>query len=166
MRNLNEFRTDIKFTYESNKESIVFLDLKVSVKNSEVITDLYVKSTDRHHYLHYLPAHPIHTKQSVIFRQTLRTSRLCSYEENFIKHKANMKSWFLKREYPEKLILTEINKVKFSNIERKSNSKTQKGISLVVRYRPLYHPIYYIWIRSLRDIYSTTHGFFIGVRVS
>ena len=50
-----------------------------------------------------------------------------------IKHKASMKSWFLKREYPEKLISAEIDKVKFSNIERKSNSKTQKGITLVVR---------------------------------
>ena len=34
------------------KESIAFLDLKVSVKNRKIVTDLYVKSTDRHHYLH------------------------------------------------------------------------------------------------------------------
>ena len=88
---LNEFHTDIKFTYESSKESIAFLDLKV-VKNSNIITDLYVKSTDCHQYLHYLSAHPNHTKRSVVFSQTLRISRLCSYEENFIKHKANMKS--------------------------------------------------------------------------
>ena len=54
-----------------------------------------------------------------------------------IKHKASMKSWFLKREYPEKLISAEIDKVKFSNIERKSNSKTQKSITLVVRDQPL-----------------------------
>ena len=57
-----------------------------------------------------------------------------------------MKSWFLKREYPEKLILTEINKVKFSNIERKSNSKTQKGIPLVVTYHPV--------LKSLSSIVS------------
>ena len=48
-----------------------------------------------------------------------------------------MKSWFLKREYREKLILTEMNKVEFSNIERKSKSKAQNGISLVVAYQPL-----------------------------
>ena len=137
LRSLNEFHTDIKFTYESSKESIAFLDLKVSVKNSKIITDLYVKSTDRHQYLHYLSAHPNHTKRSVVFSQTLRISRLCSYEENFIKHKANMKSWFLKREYPERLISAEMDKVKFSNIERRSNSKTQKGIPLVVTYHPL-----------------------------
>ena len=49
-----------------------------------------------------------------------------------------MKSWFLKREYPEKSISGEMGKVKFSNIERKSNSKTQKGIPLVVTYHPLH----------------------------
>ena len=48
-----------------------------------------------------------------------------------------MKSWFLKREYPEKLISTEMDKVKFSNVERKSNNKTQKGIPLVVTYYSL-----------------------------
>ena len=48
-----------------------------------------------------------------------------------------MKSWFLKKEYPEELILAEMDKVKFPNIERKSTSKTQKGIPLVVTYHPL-----------------------------
>ena len=94
---LNEFHTDIKFTYESRKESFALLDLKVSVKTSKIITDLYVKSADRHQYLHYLSAHPNHTKQSVVFSETLRISRLYSYEENFIKQKANLKLWFLKR---------------------------------------------------------------------
>ena len=48
-----------------------------------------------------------------------------------------MKSWFLKREYLEKLISVEMNRVKFSNIERGSNSKNQKGIPLVVTYHSL-----------------------------
>ena len=119
------------------KESIAFLDLKVIFKNRKVVTDLYVKSTDRHQYLHSLSTHPNYTKRSVVFSQTLRVSRLCSYEENVMKHKANLKSWFLKREYPEKLISAEMGKDKFSNSERKSNSKNQKGIPLVVTYHPL-----------------------------
>ena len=95
---LNEFHTNIKFTYESSKENIAFLDLNISVKNSKIFTDLHVKSTDRHQYLHYLSTHLNRTKRSVVFfSQTLRISKLCSYEEKIIKHKANMKSWFLKK---------------------------------------------------------------------
>ena len=69
---LNEFHTNIKFTYESSKENIAFLDLNVSVKNSKIFTDLHVKSTDRHQYLHYLSTQLNQTKRSVVFfSQTL-----------------------------------------------------------------------------------------------
>ena len=43
----------------------------------------------------------------------------------------------MKREYPERLISTEMDKVKFSNIKKKYNSKTQKGIPPVVTCNPL-----------------------------
>ena len=43
----------------------------------------------------------------------------------------------MNREYPERLISAEVDKVKFSNIEKKSNRKTQNGIPLVVTYHPL-----------------------------
>ena len=173
MCSLHEFHTDIKFTYKSSKESIAFLGLKVTVENSKIITDLYVKSTDRHQYLDYLSAHPNDTKRSVVFSQTLRISRLCSYEESFIKPKANVKSWFLRREYPERLISAEIDKVKFSNIERKSSSKPQKGIPLVTHH-PLFkslssivnNNIYYISIKKLRGHLLHNPWFLTGVRVS
>ena len=63
-----------------------------------------------------MPAHPNHTKRSVVVSQTLRIIWLCSYEENFIKHKTKMKPWFLKREYGERLFSAEMDKVKFSNM--------------------------------------------------
>ena len=55
LKSLNEFDTSIKFTYESNKESITFLDIKISLRNGKVFTGVCVKRTDRHQYLHYLP---------------------------------------------------------------------------------------------------------------
>ena len=68
-----------------------------------------------------------------------------------------MKSWFLKRKYPEKLISAEMDNIKFSNSERKTNRKTQKGIPLVVKYclllksySSIVNNIYYIWIKKLR----------------
>ena len=97
MKSLNEFDPCIKFTYESNKESVAFLDIKVSLINDKLFTDVYVKPTDHHQYLHYLPADPYRTKTSVVFSQTLRISRLCN-------HKEETKSWFRKTEYPEDLI--------------------------------------------------------------
>ena len=44
------------------KKSIAFLDLKAGIKNSKIITDLYLKSTDCHEYLYYLFPHANCTK--------------------------------------------------------------------------------------------------------
>ena len=46
-----------------------------------------------------------------------------------------MKSWFLKREYPEKLIEKEMRKVKFFK-EGIKNAKGVKGIPFAVTYHP------------------------------
>ena len=90
------------------------------------------------------------------------------------KTKGNMKSWFLKREYPERLISAEMDKVKFSSIERKSRSKTQKGIPIVVTYHPLFKSfsgiviinIYYIWIKKLRGHLLHNPWFLTGVCIN
>ena len=123
MKSLNEFHTCIKFTCESNKESIAFLDIKVSLRSDKVFTDVYIKPTDRHQYLHCLSAHPYHTKKSVAFSPTLRISKLCSSEKDFVNHKEEMKLWFRNREYPEEQISSEMNKVKFSNLRLKAMMK-------------------------------------------
>ena len=54
--NYFEFKcnSSLKFTYESSKTSIPFLDLKVSLSNGDLSTDLHIKSTDRHQFLHYI----------------------------------------------------------------------------------------------------------------
>ena len=116
----------------------MFLNVKVSLRNGKVFTDLYVKPTDRHRYLQYFSAYPYCTKKSVFFSQNLRVSRLYSSGKDFENHKHEMKPWFRKREYPEYLSSSEMRKVKFSNLKFKSNGKNHnmKGIPLIVTYHP------------------------------
>ena len=66
LNSLHEFDPCIKFTYQSDKKSRAFLDIKVRLRNSKVFTDLHVKPTDRHQYLHYLYAHPYHTEKLLL----------------------------------------------------------------------------------------------------
>ena len=111
--NLDDYDPNIKFTHQDSKKEIPFLDLKVGIKNGNITTDLYVKDTDRHQYLHYTSAHPYHTKKSVVFGQALCLGRLCTLEKDFERHMAEMKQWFPKRDYLHDLINSEMNKVKF-----------------------------------------------------
>ena len=76
LNSIIEFNPCIRFIYESNKESIAFIDIKLGLKNGKVFTDGYFKPTNRYHYLHYLSAHPYHTKESVVFSQILQISWL------------------------------------------------------------------------------------------
>ena len=94
----NNFTPNLRFTYESSEKIISFVDLTIAVLDRKLETTLYIKSTDRHQYLHYVSSHSEHTKRSVVFNQTLRISRLCSEENDFKSYKSRMKSWFLKRE--------------------------------------------------------------------
>ena len=96
-----------------------------------------MKDTDSNQYLHYTSAHPYHTKMSVVFSRALRFSHLCALEKDFERHMAGMKQWFAKRDYPQDLINSEINKVKFLYVENKYNNNKEKGIFFVVTFHPL-----------------------------
>ena len=50
---LNNFNPDLKFSYESNEKEIQFLDLRMKLNEGKISTDLYIKSTGRHQYLHF-----------------------------------------------------------------------------------------------------------------
>ena len=52
LNELNKFHPNLSFTYETSKERVNFLALKVSLRNGSISTDLYVKPTDGHQYLH------------------------------------------------------------------------------------------------------------------
>ena len=146
MMEFNNFNPNIKFIYEFSEASISFLDLNVKLSNGKLQTSMYVKPTDRHQYLQVQSSHPKHTKRSIVYSQTLRVSRACSQEEDYKNYCNQMKSWFLKRSYPEHLFDTEMRKVKFKSREKPEKSKS-KGVPFVVTY----HPSLYCLHKIIRD---------------
>ena len=138
LEEFNKFHPNIKFTHEFSEENVTFLDLNVKLSNGSISTGLHIKPTDRHQYLHFSSAHPDHTKSSIIYSQALRVSSVCSFEEDYVSYTKEMKSWLLKRGYPEWLINREMGKVRHSNLNRnrKRPIKSQ-GVPLVVTYHPL-----------------------------
>ena len=104
MAEFNLFSNDIKFTYEYNKYTISVLNLKVISSNCKLITSFYSKSTVCHKYLHYGSCHLEHNKMSIVYSQAFRIKRVCSQESHFNEHSLNLRSWLLKRSYPEKIL--------------------------------------------------------------
>ena len=91
LEDLSKCHPNIKFTHETNRDDIAFLDLKVKLLDDKISTDLFIKSTDCQEVLHSTSSYPEHTKCSVAFSQVLRVSRIFSYESDFLRHLGNMK---------------------------------------------------------------------------
>ena len=122
LKDLNEFSPNLKFTYKTFQNSIDFLDLNVSLKDGAIFTDLHIKPTDGHQFLHYKSSHSSHIKSSIPYSQALRISRLCSSENDFNAHITNLKDWFLARNYPQKIISEQIDKVVFGKQPSRKNT--------------------------------------------
>ena len=58
-----------------------------------------------------------------MYSQRLRVKRICSENEDFLKHLREMKLWFLKRGCPENVVDQELGKVEFSESSRETNKK-------------------------------------------
>ena len=133
MQKLNQFNPNLSFTYESSKKEIAFLDCKVNLFENKLTTALHVKPTNTHQYLDYTSSHTEHTEKSIIVdSQTLRLRRICSFETDLLTRKNEMKSWFLKRGYPERLIDKEMKKVKFNHSHFIGKHNSKNGIPLAV----------------------------------
>ena len=74
---------------------------------------------------------------------------MCSNESDFEWNKEKMKSSFVKREYPEKLIDSEIRKVKFNIRETNRKNKSKNGVPFIVTYHPLLNSLYGIIRKNL-----------------
>ena len=96
---LNSFHDTIQFTYEISELQVTFLDTRTYVKNGTIETDLHVKPTDKHQYLHIESCHPKHIKSAIPYGQALRVRRICSEESNFNKHTEDLVQHFERRGY-------------------------------------------------------------------
>ena len=76
---LQNLHTNIKFTIESSKTCINFLDINNSVNDYMNSTNIYRKPTDSQQYVHFECCHPSHTKQNIPFNLA---RRLCTIIED------------------------------------------------------------------------------------
>ena len=84
---LNCYHLTIKFTANYSRKDIKFLDVSVRKKNNPLVTDLYIKPTDTHQYLHANSCLVYHSKKSIPYSQALRLNKICS--ENSFYDKRN-----------------------------------------------------------------------------
>ena len=102
---LNNCHPSIKFTAEISDSEVNFLDTTVHLDpDGSIWSDLYSKPTDSHKYLRFESSHPRHCMQGLPYSQFLRVRRICSREEDFVRHCENLRTHFIRRGYPTRLL--------------------------------------------------------------
>jgi len=160
MQYLNLVHPNIKYTYRYSYDSIEFLDVLVKREGDNLSTDLYVKETDTHQFLHFDSCHPFHTKKGIPYSQALRMRRICSENVFFERRVGDLKSWLLVRGYKEDLVDTQIDKAHrfdrealLSEVNEKIND--QGKIFLVLTYHPALSRKIYDILKSNHNILQT-----------
>ena len=112
---LDMFHPNLKFTQESSRSFVNFLDVVIGTEGNNFVTDVYYKPTDFHQFLHYESSHPIHIKRSIVCNQALPIKRICSTYDLFLGHLEKLRECFIKRGYPIEIKDSQLDKVCRSN---------------------------------------------------
>ena len=149
IQHLNTSMDSIKFTTEISDSELNFLDVKVSVNNNHLITDLYIKPTDRNTYLPYDSAHPKHCMRGLPYGQFLRIRRICSRDKDYTKHAAKKAALLCQHGYPKQLLVEAIlkayNKDRMSLLDTgktKPISSGEETIFLTTTYNRQYNGLH------------------------
>ena len=76
LKELNNFHSNLKFTYGTFSSTVNYLDLNVSLRNRAIDADFCIKSTESHQYLHCPSSHLLYIMTSIPYSQALRDSRI------------------------------------------------------------------------------------------
>ena len=117
----------------------------------QIETDLYVKSTDSHQYLHSSLCHLYHCKKSIPYSQALCLNRICS---NFFDiHCNNLEKWPSEKGYNENLVRKEILKARSHSRETLLDKEKMSRNDDRVTFNLTYHHVF----KNIRIILEELH---------
>ena len=147
--NSNILESKMKFTMETSRQELVFLDTKVHLKNGYLIPEIYSKPTDSHEYLNPKSCHPPQVTRNNPYSVALRVRRNCSDRDSddkmFIGNMVKYKAYLLESGYASDQIdghFIKVAKLKRNDGCRKRGSSVKKKkINFVTTWGPMFPDI-------------------------
>ena len=125
---LNKFHPTMKFTCDYSQEWVHFLDVQIILENNEISTDLYVKDTESHQYLHPSSYHPYCCVNSIPYSQALRFKQICSNNIFYDNRCNQLEKWLYDRNYKQELVREQILKAKAASGETLPNNERNSQV--------------------------------------
>ena len=153
----NKIHENIKNQLRWSRNQVEFLDTLVKLDNGHIYTDLYVKPTDKQLYLRQDSCHPSHTKKSLAYGLGIRIRRICERDDDYFKHRSDLKKQLRKQGYSGKLIEQQLQKVDKMDrgklLENRNKKNKSDRVPLVLTFSKLLPDIRKI----LRKYQATLH---------
>ena len=147
---LNNLHPRLKFTMEYSKNSVVFLDLRLSIAGPMIITEMYSKSSDTHAYLMPTSCHPSHICRNIPKGVMKRVKRNCTDQDACLRGYEEYRNHLQKRGYNEGLVQKAIDEANATSreqllglVEKEDNypSAPRKQFPLVIKFNPRLPPM-------------------------
>ncbi len=155
IRFVSNYHPAIKYTFNITQDSLSFLDINCKIQDGKISTSVFYKPTDAHCYLNYESCHPDSCKDAIPKSQFLRLRRICSNDRDFKLQCDRMRSFFVKRGYPEQVLdraLNSVSRVNRSRAMEKRVRNTSDRVPLVLTYHPHNVAIQRILIRNFKSM--------------
>ena len=136
---LNSFHQTIKFTHTISDTNVSSLDVNVTKnKDNSLSTDIHIKPTNVHQYLHFSSCHPRKCKEGIPYSQAKRY-RIISNDDSFHGSLTELVKYFQSRHYPDNVIKSVFLKVSTMTQEEALVSSNEKNkqkniIPFVIQY--------------------------------
>ena len=136
---LNSMSPTLKFTMESDRSRLSFLDVMIIKNGDRVTTDVFYKITDTKQYLMFDSCHPRHIRNNIPYNLARRLCTIISDAEILDTRLKELQVLLLQRHYPSKLILNGITKALSLDRKELLTVKTQ-NMKNVIPYVSTHNP--------------------------
>ena len=156
---LNNMDPHIKFTMETDKHQIPFLDVLVVKHGNKIETDIFYKETDTANYYPFDSCGPRHITRNIPVNLAKRICAIVSMDERRNTQLNALKAKLLQKKYPIQLIENSIKIAKQANrqelirVSRNKNAEKSNIITLVNEYNPNIKDKF----PSIRNIFNSLH---------
>ena len=146
----------VKFTANFSFKEVEFLDLVIKIEDGKLKTNLFIKPSNLQLYLNYFSNHPEPCKTGLVYGQALRVLERCSDSEDAKLHLDNLKEKLCERNYPENMVVDQIEKAskrsRESLITQKRKKKTKDNKARLIFTHNEQNPPLHQWIRESRKL--------------
>ena len=131
--------------------------LNLSIDSGKLETDVYIKPTDNHQYLHRVLCHPNSCKKGIPYAQALRLRRICSKETFFERRVRDLCSFLVERGYEKDFIQEQVSRARQTPRDEALRDRPKKE-NTRISFKVTYHPALPYIGGMLRKLHPVLHS--------